>query len=148
MRRYKIAILGMIFALIGVFGYISNSYAGMDIILASAARTTATNSVDIYRTTETGIHVIFTITAQPGSGSITPEIDAKDSLGNYYPILIGTALTTTGTTILKVGPGIGAVSNGASADMLPDIYRVHVSVANSASYTYSVTINSGNAGGR
>lgn len=76
------------------------------------------------------------MTATP---SVVPKIQGKDPVsGGYYDVLVGTAITATGMTVLKVGPGIGAVENGAANDFLPDTWRVRLEHADTDSITYSV----------
>ena len=75
--------------------------------------------------------------------TITPTIQGKDALGAYYPILAGASAVSTGTTVMKVCPGIGTVVNGSTSDMLPDVYRFSVSQSG-VSATYRVTENTSN----
>ena len=138
MKRFKVLLATLALVLS------CNSYAAQDVILASAVRTGTTTSADIYRTVEHGAHFVFVITAVPGVDTVTPKIQGKDALGNYYDILIGTALVATGTTVLKIYPGIGAVANGASPDILPDVYRVVVTHSAGTSFTYTMTANKDN----
>lgn len=120
---------------------VPNVFAAQDVLLVSAARTATTNTADIVRTSETGIHVLIKVTAVPGADTITPKIQGKDFQGTYYDLLIGAPISTTGTTVLKVGPDIGAVTNGSAADIIPDIYRVVITHSAGTSFTYAVTIN-------
>ena len=109
------------------------------ILLASAARTAATvNSTDQLNTVYKGGHFIVNISAYT-AGTYTPHIQAKDPIsGNYYDILVGTALNATGTTILKVYPGITASANAAASDLLPRTWRVQL-IGASANMTLSVS---------
>lgn len=108
-------------------------------ILPSAARTAATvDSADQTNSGWRGIHLIINVTAFT-SGTYTPHVQAKDPVsGTYYDILIGTAISATGLTVLKIYPGMATISNGASADFLPRIWRVHFVGASSPSMTFSV----------
>lgn len=115
-------------------------HAGQDTLLASAARTATTSTVNQYRTTENAAHIIIVVTAA-GTGTLTPSINAIDALGNSYILLTGTAITTTGTNVLKIGRAIGQVANAATQDLLPDIYNFTVTKSDSSSWTYSLTIN-------
>lgn len=105
-------------------------------ILASGARTTTQTSDDYQG--GTGLHLIINMTSA-GTGSVTPKIQGKGNLGTYYDILVGSAITTDSVNVLKVGPGIGQVANGAAADILPPTWRVVVTANNANSATYSVT---------
>lgn len=108
-------------------------------ILPSAARTAATvNSGDQTNVQWLGGHIIVNISAYT-SGTMTPSIQGKDPVsGNYYTILTGTALNSTGTTVLKVYPGITAAANASVSDILPKVWRVQILGASSPSATYSV----------
>lgn len=118
--------------------------AGSDTIRALSATTSTYTSDDIVKDNKArGAHFIFVVSAVTGGSSITPKIQGKDKLGNYYDILVGSAITSTGTTVLKIYPGIGVVANGSAADLLPLVYRVVVTNTGGGSYTYSVTQYSG-----
>ena len=108
------------------------------IIAASAARTATYTSADQVDPNAEGLHLIINVTASADTPSIVPKIQGKGPLGNYYDLLVGVAMTGTGTQVLKLGPGIAPVANGASADYLPDIWRVVVTAADADSITYSV----------
>lgn len=119
------------------------------VALASAARTAATvNSADITNTSYRGAHFIINVTSWT-SGTYTPVIQGKSPLGTYYTILqgaagantvINTALCSSGCTIvMKVYPTAGAITNAASADILPYQWRVQMVGASTPSATFSVS---------
>lgn len=58
--------------------------------------------------------------------------------GQYYTILASAAITGTGTTVLRVYPGLTAASNLVANDILPSTWRVNLVHADSDSITYSV----------
>lgn len=120
------------------------SYAAQDVLLPSAVRTATNISGDIIRTTQKAVHIILVISAVPGTDTVTPKVQGKDALGNYYDVLVGTAISTTGTTVLKLGLGGGVIASGAAADMIPDVYRVVLTHSAGSSFTYSVTQNTSN----
>lgn len=138
--RYTLLIL---VALLVCFLVSTKVEASQQVILASAARTATTTSTAIYKSQEKIAHFIINVTVAPGAQTLTPEIDAQDTNGLWYPLLTGTAISTTGVTVLKVGPGIGAVSGGTAPDYLPDVYRVKLTHSSTGSWTYSVTENYG-----
>lgn len=115
--------------------------AGMDTILASAARTATTNSTDIVKTTERAITIVLNVTVVPGVETLTAKVQGKDNLGNYYDIVVGTASAATGIVLLKVGLGVASAANVAIGDMVPDIYRVVITHSAAGSFTYTVTRN-------
>lgn len=109
-------------------------------VFASAARATATNSSDLVNFNGRGVQVVINITAVAGSPSLTFTIKGKDSIsGNYYTLLASAALTTTGTTVLTVYPGVTAAANAAASMVLPRTWRVEVAVGSADSVTYSVS---------
>lgn len=128
-----IAALGIVFASTEV-------RAGQDVLLASAARTATVATATQYRTTENAAHIIINVTAVT-TCSIVPTLSAIDALGISYTLLTGAAITSTGTTVLKIGRGIGQITSAAAADLLPDQYYLTMTAGNSNSCTYSVTIN-------
>lgn len=119
----------------------SAAHAGQDTILTSAVRTATTTTSDIVKQTEDAVTFILNVTAVPGVQTLTPKIQGKDSLGNYYDIVVGTASATTGIVLLKVGPGIASVANVAIGDMLPDVYRVVITHSSTGNFTYTLTRN-------
>ena len=85
-----------------------------------------------------GGHFIVNISSYI-SGNYTPHIQAKDPVsGVYYDVLIGTALSANGTTVLKVYPGIGVSANGSASDTLSLTWRVQLVGASTPSMTVSV----------
>ena len=108
-------------------------------VLASAARTTAQTQADQTNVYARGIAVVLDVTAASGTGALTLEIDGKDGTsGKYFALLTGTGVTTTGTTVYRVYPGLTASANATASDLLPKTWRVKVSVGDASSYTYSV----------
>lgn len=110
------------------------------VILASAARTTTQTSADQLAEARHGLHLVVDVTSA-GTGSITPKIQGRDANGIYYDILVGSAITTTGTTVLKVGRGFTPSANAVATDGLPANWRVVVTANNANSMTYSVGAN-------
>lgn len=120
-----------------VFAQQSGNLSG--VLLPSAARTAASvATIDQTNCCWKGGHVTINVTAYT-SGNYTPVIQAKDPVsGTYYPVLSGTAISSTGITVLKVYPGIGAVQYGSTSDVLPKVWRVLLTGASSPSMTFSV----------
>lgn len=112
-------------------------------MLPSAARTASQNSHVVgMHADESGAHIVIDVTAVAATPSVVPTVEGYDSVsGKWYDILVGVAITATGTTVLKVGPGIGAVANGAANDFLPAQWRVAFVAADADSMTYSVAAN-------
>jgi hypothetical protein len=114
-------------------------------ILASAARTATPTISDQSDPNAEGVHIIINVTALTATPQVTPKIQGKDPVsGSYYDILVGSTITdvTVGTPpaiiVLKVGPGLTPVANGAAADYLPDTWRVVMTHGDADSITYSI----------
>ena len=118
---------------------------GLPGYIASAARTT--DHVGAWFTNEDHqrLHVIVNVSAAAGStATFTPSIEAKvPATTQSYDLLVGTAISSTGRTVLKVGPGIAASANAAAQDMVPAVFRVTSTHAGAGSLTYSVDLNLG-----
>jgi len=108
-------------------------------VLASAARTTTTNSADQTNYNARGVHVLLNVTVVPGVDTVTLSIQGKDPVSAvYYTLLTGLAVVGAGMNVYKVFPGITAVANGTASDVLPRTWRVAVTHSAATSFTYSV----------
>lgn len=107
---------------------------------ASAARTATPTAVELTTDGARGVHVVIDVTAIGAAPSVTPTLAAYDPLsGKWYALLTGAAITATGTTVLKVYPGITAAANVAASDVVPDTFRVSMAHGNGDSITYTVS---------
>ena len=107
--------------------------------LASAARTATANSADLVNYNGKGLHVVIDVTAITATPSVVFTIQGKDALsGQYYTVLASAAITATGTTILRVHPGLTAAANTVANDLIPRTWRVNAVHADGDSITYSV----------
>lgn len=113
----------------------------MATLLAVAVRAVTTTTPDINRTTEAVASVIIVMSAVPGVDTVTPKIQGKDNLGNYYDILVGSAIVANGTVKLEIGRGVATLANLAAGVMVPDIYRVVFTHSAGTNFTYSATLN-------
>lgn len=110
------------------------------IIHASAART-ATPTATTYANGDghRGVVVVIDVTAIAASPGITVTIQGYSPVGDdYYTILAGLEITGTGTTVMRVYPGLTASNNVTANDVLPPQWRVNVVHTDSDSITYSV----------
>lgn len=109
-------------------------------LVSTAQTATTVNSVDQSNLVALGGHFVVNVSAFT-SGTYTPHVQGKDPVsGAYYDILVGPAIGATGTTILKVYPGIGAIANAASPDILPLTWRVQLIGASTPSMMISVAV--------
>ena len=107
-------------------------------LIASAPFTTTQTGADQTNPTGKGLQVVLDMTVV-GTGSVTLEIDGKDSVsGKYYALLVGTAVVTNVTNVYRVYPGLVAVANAVANDILPKTWRIKVTANNANSATYSV----------
>lgn len=109
------------------------------VVLASAART-ATVASDWFTNSEyRGIDVVINVTAAAATPSVVFTIQGQDPVsGEAYTILSSAAITGTGTTVLRVYPGLTAAANTVANYALPRVWRVNAVHADADSITYSV----------
>lgn len=111
-------------------------------VLASAARTANTNSPDLRNLYGRGVVIVINVTAKGSAPSVVFTVKGKSSLdGAYYTILASAAITNTGTTVLRIYPGLTAAGNLVASDVLPAVWRVEGVAGNSDSLTYSISAN-------
>jgi hypothetical protein len=112
------------------------------VVLGSASRSGTTTSQTFNNYEHRGAHVLIDVTVAPGTDTVTPKIQGYDpTTDTYYDILVGSAIDATGTTVLKVYPGIAAVANGSASDFLPTAWRVVMTHSAATDFTYSVSVN-------
>lgn len=89
------------------------------------------NGSDLENLGSRGAHVVIDITAISGtSPTATFTVEGLDPIsGKYYTILASTALNATGTTVLRIFPGLTASANVTVNDLIPPAFRVKCVVA-------------------
>lgn len=108
-------------------------------VYASAARTATPTAVEIGTSGVRGLHLVIDVTAITATPSVVPTIDGYDALSTkWFNLLTGVAITATGTTVLKIYPGVTAVANAAAADVLPGKIRIVLTHGDADSATYTV----------
>ena len=111
-------------------------------VLDSGARTATTVGATFTNLASRGLHLVVDVTVVPGTDTVTPKIEAYDQVsGKWYTLLTGAALVATGTVVLKVYPGLTAVTNLTASDILPATWRVTMTHSSTTSFTYSVGAN-------
>lgn len=111
-------------------------------ILASAARTATNSSATFKNPNHRAAHFIVDVTAIAATPSVVFSIEAFDvASGTFYPILESPAITSVGTTVLKVGIGFTPIPNLTANNLIPFSYRVTATHADADSITYSVGAN-------
>jgi hypothetical protein len=108
-------------------------------VLASAARTATVASELFTNYDYRGIDLVIDVTAASGTPSVVFTIQGYDPLSTkYYTILASAAITATGTTTLRVYPGLSAAANTVANFALPRNWRVNAVHGEGSSITYSV----------
>jgi hypothetical protein len=109
-------------------------------VYASAARTATPAAIVVSSGYATGMHVVVDVTAIVTAPSITVTLEQQDvASGKWYPLLVSAAIVATGTTVLRVYPGLVAAANLVANDVLTEAVRVTVTHGNANSITYSVS---------
>ncbi len=89
-----------------------------------------------------GVHVILDVTAKVDTPTITLYIRGRDSTsGKYYTILQSVGISAVGTYVFKVYPNLTAVANQVANDVIPYIWNILVTHADTDEITYSVGVN-------
>ena len=116
---------------------------GTDTIAASAARSATTIFGNFLNTNWRAAHYIINVTVI-GADTLTIDIEARDVVSLvFYPILTSLAISTTGTTVLKIGQGFTPVPNLTANNMIPYITRVVATHSGADPITYSIGANYG-----
>jgi hypothetical protein len=117
--------------------------------LASAARTTDTNSAALTNYNGKGLAVLLDVTTNPGSAeTLQLIIQGQDAESTTWYDLTSDAAQTfgggAGTRVHHVYPGIGSAAAGidaATSVLLPRTYRVRVVHSAEGEWTYSVGVS-------
>jgi hypothetical protein len=108
-------------------------------VLPSAARTADPDTQELEVTGFRGLHLTIDATAAAATPSVVVTILGVDRIsGKTYTILASAAITGTGTTVLKVGPGLTAAANLVANDVLPPVIRISAVHGDGDSLTYSI----------
>lgn len=109
------------------------------VLLASAERTQTATTSGQYNPDSRALHVILDVTDGDAGFSITLKIEGHDPASNgFYTLLEGAAVTATGTTVYRIGPGLTAATNSVANDYVPQKWIVTVTPADDKAVTYSV----------
>jgi hypothetical protein len=107
-------------------------------LYASAARTATPTAAEFSADGYHGLHLVIDVTAVTATPSVVPTVDFYDDLsGKWCNLLSGTALTATGTTVLKIYPGLAPVAAGAASDCVHGRMRLVCTHGDSDSVTYT-----------
>jgi 2-keto-3-deoxy-galactonokinase len=110
------------------------------LITMSAQGAATLNSPDQPNQFFRGVVVGVNLTAM-ATATVTVHVQGKDIVsGQYYDILVSTALAATGFTPLTVYPGAAATANSSAPSPLPPIWRVEAVVTGTASGTIEAAL--------
>lgn len=85
--------------------------------------------------------VVTTTQGNPGT-SVVPSVGGyDDAMGKDYGIISGAAITSPGTVVLRIYPGLTPIANQTVSDCLPQKFQVIMTPANPAPTTYSVGLH-------
>jgi hypothetical protein len=114
-------------------------------LLASASRTSTTNSADVINTIYKGVLVWLNVTVVPGIQTITPAIQVKDPVSGGYATIVAPAagIVGTGLYLLSAYPSAGNLLAGLTAFFsntvyLPQTWRVSITHSGAGGFSYSV----------
>ena len=119
-------------------------------LIANVASTASRNSPPQDGSRWKGVHVVVHVSTASSTGiNLTPKVQgwdpasggssgAESTAARWYDVLSGTAITSTGTTVLKVYPGIAASAGAAASDVLPPTWRVRIVHASTKDAHYTV----------
>jgi hypothetical protein len=112
-------------------------------LLASAARTSTTVSPTQTNYNARGVQVVLRVTSVSGTGGLQVSIQGQDSASSAWYMLnaLPSAVTSTGTYVYELYPGIGSASGQITqrtSGTLPRTWNAVVTHGDSSSYTYSL----------
>lgn len=111
-------------------------------VLESAARTTSQTVEWQGNLSCKGVEVFIDVTAISATPSLVLSINNVDPVsGQERVVLQSAAITGTGTTTLRVYPGIAATANVAASDFIAPFGTIKVTAADADSATYTVGAN-------
>ena len=109
-------------------------------LFSSASRTATTSTTNANISGAIGAHLLINVSAGT-TGGITPKIEGYDPVSaTYYNLLTGTAITSTGHTVLRVGIGLESAANTIANEYLPEDVKVTVTHATTGAYTYTIVL--------
>ena len=109
-------------------------------VYASAARVATPTAVELDMSTAHGLVLVVDCTVYPAAASVVVNVDGVDpTSGTSWTILDATAVTATGTSILRISPEMTASAGAIARDVVPSIIRVTPVHADTDSITYSVS---------
>jgi len=108
-------------------------------VVYESTATTADHTVRFNTGSKGGIFVIHA-TAETATASVVFTIRGVDPVaGTTWDILASAAVDAVGTRVLRVYPGLTAVTNLTATDILPEAVDIFCDHSDADSFTYSIT---------
>ena len=111
-------------------------------VAASASRTVATTFGNFTNVNHRALHVIVGVTVI-GADALTIDIEGRELFPpfSFYPLLTSLPISSTGTTVLKIGIGFTPIGNLTANDLVTAVWRVVATPAGVDPITYSINAN-------
>jgi hypothetical protein len=111
-------------------------------VAPSAARTVTTTFGTFVNVNHRALHLAVNVTVI-GADDLTIDIEGRQLFPpfDFYPLLTSLAISSTGTTILKVGIGFSPIANLTANDMIPAVWQVVATHSGVDPITYSMNAN-------
>lgn len=114
------------------------NYSKQDEVVIPSDSRTATGNYTFSSGTIGGLFVID-VTSVTDTPSVTFTIQGVEPIsGNTWDILASSAISTTGTTVLRVHPSLPDSSNATEQDILPQAININADHDDTDAITYSV----------
>jgi len=114
-----------------------NTFKQDKVIAGSAARTADANFT--MACGSVGGLFVIDVTDTTATPSVVFTIQGVEPIsGNTWAILASSAITSAGTTVLRVHPSLTASANAVAKDILPQAININCNHADTDSITYSI----------
>lgn len=111
-------------------------------LFTATARTATPTAATFSSHGHRALHLVIYVSAISDTPSVTPTLAFKDEeSAQWCTLLVGAAITATGITVLKIGPGIEPAVNAAAADYAHGNMRLSMAHGDSDSITYSAAVH-------
>jgi len=91
------------------------------------------------------LHVAFVLNVSQVAGgeAVQLTLNGVTPSGYVYPLLVGLAVTATGTTPYRIGPALTPSVNAVANDLVPDLIQAVATISGAGTITYGVDLVSG-----
>lgn len=114
----------------------------MQVEVAPLAARTASHAFRVQNPDHLHGRLTIDVTAAADTPSVVVTIRGVDKVtGKKTDILASAAITGTGTTVMKVGPGLTAAANATANDFMPTDLEINFEHADADSITYGAGLD-------